>query len=376
MGNRKDKYHQFYTDSETGLIYPGVVNAHLAPNVKRVPPPKPKGPVGDELLQSYATTHRVRPVWRGIRFASREHLMIGLDYLGGRLTEQALSETLRQIGDMDSSGLAVPMMLMAQPNADKWYERTIRNPICALEIDDESIAKGTKMFKDGWDYDGPGVWHKASLEVWVDASGWYLHYWAAYVGNAPEKRVAEALGAIATLNILRYNHRLTYETHDDRFAIPLDDLRIIYTKMFRKLDSSLFITELTTPSNPEEKSGKWADVVGPVVITAPKNPVNAVVRLGYNTLWASAHDRDPVTNNPLEHHAYRIEGDYLTGPAKEREEAFADDWRRAIDLELDININDPMNQASQIAAKTTSDLITKELQTHLSRPDPYPTSKI
>ena len=338
---------------------------------QNIPPPKPAAPTGTQLLQSYATTHQARAVWNGVKFKTRDHLMLGLDYLAGRITDKSFNHTVKALAESDKDGLGTAMFLMNQPNPNSWYDKNIRKPIEAVVVTDEFLANDGTMFRGDWDYDGPGVWHKASLAVKADKNGFYLRFNAAYVGNKAEQTLVKALGDIATLNIIHYKHRLTYETHGDRWAIPLNDLRIIYASCCREFDADAFLIELLNPVNPECKTGKWADITGPVIVNSDDDNIRCLVKLGYRTLNTRDHDRGE-DNKPLDHHGYRIEGEYFTGPAEKRSDSFTEDWRNAIDLEVYLSPVTPYNLNQIEIASKTSDTLTKQLQDLMPRPDPYP----
>jgi hypothetical protein len=90
------------------------------------------------------------------------------------------------------------------------------------------------MWSVRYDYDGQGYFHKTSVDIEVldRAEGLYqMKIYAAYVGDEPEKALAESLGVPRTL--IRYTVTAQVVPHDEKYFV------FDFEKILRALDDTL-----------------------------------------------------------------------------------------------------------------------------------------
>ncbi len=169
------------------------------------------------------------------------------------------------------------------------------------EIGDFSSGK----FQDSWDREGPGPFHKAMIFAKRTDDGTIeMHINAAYSEGAGEKKVADAIGVPILYNgscIERH-----YETTGNRFCIPLADIKAAYETLGASFDARDVLRQL----KPLDVDSGWSDPGRTTVIE--NDHLKATLTIPAHTV-APQHEEQRNRHRDFE---YRIEDDYLTGPAK------------------------------------------------------------
>lgn len=187
------------------------------PSVRFAPaePPLPVGPSEEERRSHLSDTHRRTLVRDGILVADIEQAIAVIETYGGRRTMPITGDAAARHPD-SSSGMGVAMVALGEAvlgrGSDAFLDRVVAN------IRSEFATKG--RYYDGWDYDGPGAFHKTTIRIEPAGSGLVVRISA--VRSDPEPRLAKSLGLRHRL--LRGEHHVTWATQGDDYRIPLRQL--------------------------------------------------------------------------------------------------------------------------------------------------------
>lgn len=234
-----------------------------------------------------------------IRFDNLADLHNAVLVFGGEGDQGARQHNIEAFGQ-SGGGLGAVLFAMASSGAEGSFAQNIVQEIGNLD----------RFYHGSWDHDGPGPFHKASLTAERHEDGTFtLNINAAYVGNRPEVRLAEQLGA--PIGYYHCTIEREYEASEDgRFRIPLADVTSIYKAVGVDIDEESAFAALTTKTEPKDE---WDGPELPYAVLSSDNDIQAVVGFARYTAVDSYEER----GNPDRDYEYRIEDGFLTGPARE-----------------------------------------------------------
>lgn len=165
---------------------------------------------------------------RGIPLVGWENVekAIRLHDVGVSNASSATHDDLVQ--NMGSAGglFGLGILLMNEQNQGSFVDQLLKEA--------KKAVKKEGNWRRSYDYDGPGNFHKTQVEIiTLDKKQqlYMLMFWAAYVGDAPEKALAEYLGIPRTLR----SYSVTVE------VAPEDETHFAFDfeKVLRSLDEAL-----------------------------------------------------------------------------------------------------------------------------------------
>lgn len=191
------------------------LNCHhiIHPDTRPAPPPKPIGPTPEDVRNYLSDTHCRKLIRDGLLAKDLDEVIAIIEAFGGR-REMPISRDLAGSRPDSSSGFGIVMVSIGESvlvgGADRFTDRLIARIRSDLE------EKGS--FFSGWDYEGPGPFHKASIRIKPEGSGYVVRI--SVVRDNPEPRLAKAFGLHR--RFLRAEHHVTWATTGDDYAIPFD----------------------------------------------------------------------------------------------------------------------------------------------------------
>jgi hypothetical protein len=201
------------------------------------------------------------------------------------------------------SGMGAVLLLMndASRGRGSFAERVAAEARAAIEAG--------KSYSGDWDYDGPGPFHKCSLEVKPVGRGGQqaLHIHAAYVGNQPELRLAETLGRPTGLGRVEMSRAFAVAEGGDRFSIPWSEIEVLWHAVGAEPPTPEEFLAITRSRAEDGHDSKEAT---PALIRAFDGFAAHVGIDQYSV--HPRYDRN-VGERDVE---WRIEGDHLTGPCR------------------------------------------------------------
>lgn len=173
---------------------------------------RPVGPSEEDRRNYLSDTHCRRWVRDGLIAEDVDQVIAIIEAFAGVRTMPITSEYAERNQD-SSAGLAVGLIGMGESilnrGADGFLERLI------VEVRASLDERGS--YWKGWDYDGPGAFHKACLKIEAVGARWKVRISVAR--SDPESRLAKSFGLKQCF--LRADHHVTFETHGDDYAIPM-----------------------------------------------------------------------------------------------------------------------------------------------------------
>jgi hypothetical protein len=204
-------------------------------------PPKPVGPSPDEKLSYLSDTHCRKWVRDGILAKDLDEAIAIVEAFAGR-REMPITRASMEGREDSGSGYGIALISILHRGADAFLERVV------TRIRSELADRGS--YYDGWDYDGPGAFCKATIRIKPEGSGYVVRISA--VRSDPEKRLAESFGL--RRRFLRGEHHVTWATVGADYSIPLGQLarvaRIAGSKDPRS--AADVYADLTTPLGDSE----------------------------------------------------------------------------------------------------------------------------
>lgn len=177
---------------------------------------QPVGPSPEERRQHLSDTHCRTWIRDGILAKDLDEAISIVEAFGGRNEMPISHETAERMGRSEQdlgvvlAGLAEGMLLS---RSDRFLDQII------AEIREEVARKGS--FWRGWDYDGRGAFHKATVRVLPEGSGWVVRI--SVPRQDVETSLARELGL--PMRFLRARHHVTFRTEGRLFSIPMEQIR-------------------------------------------------------------------------------------------------------------------------------------------------------
>jgi len=173
----------------------------------------------------------------------------------------------------------------------------------------EAMGSLEKRYYGSWDYDGPGPFHKCSIEAQAKPDTTFvLSIHAAYVGNEAEIALAEKVRA--PLGYAGCSLERTWIASNDRFAIPLQNIEAAYIALGQSFDAQAFLKAITTPRIADGSTDHIESHTSPVTIL-DDGPIRASLSfINYRQVAPYDYQRAPSRD-----YEYRLEDGALTGPA-------------------------------------------------------------
>jgi len=244
-----------------------------------------------------------------LRFNKLEDLHNAVLVFGGEGDQSAKRHNIDAL-DQAKGSMAGVMFAMASRNSGSFTQRVVKE-----------IGNLDRPYRGSWDWDGPGPFHKASIDAKREKDGTFtLDINASYVDNKPEITLAKQVGA----PIGYYNCKIEKEyaaSKDGRFSIPLSEVVSIYKAVGVSINEADAFAALTTKTTPKEK---WDRPELPQAVLCGDEDVKVTMGfVGYTTV--SPYDEE---KNPGRDYGYRLgisfpagsalRIDVLTGPAIKR----------------------------------------------------------
>lgn len=183
---------------------------------RSVEPPRPIGPSDEERRAYLSDTHTRKLVRDGILAKDLDEAIAIVEAYAGVRTMPIASDATKAHPDSDS-GMGVVMIAlgetMLQRGSDAFLERVKASIRASME------ERGS--YYEGWDYEGPGPFHKCTIRIAPAGGGLVVRISA--VRRNPEPRLAEQFGL--RMRFLRASHHVTWETRGDDFSIPIVQLQ-------------------------------------------------------------------------------------------------------------------------------------------------------
>lgn len=266
-----------------------------------------------------------------------------LDEVKGALRVFAGGASSGRTGLADEGSMMLSCIL---PSPGSFVERVIKSMVSALNSE-------RHRYDESWDWEGPGPFQKASVQVEQKDGFYTLHIYAAHVGNRPEIRLAERINKPIGYNRCEI-HRFFAPGDSGRFRIPVaeisaalmlaganpDDCEGMIVGMLqpKMCDHSPSRVERLTSAIKFEANGLsvYFDLTS-YTIASPYR--------GMEQAWEDYAARVGTKDRDME---IRIEDGFLTGPAD-----IDHNWTRpkAAAVEMHIYTNDPYNTETEAAAR-------------------------
>lgn len=272
------------------------------PRRPQAPPPKPV-PNKAQIDYDFSSRHKRREYRSTLRLDSAQAVHDAILVFGGERAG-AFDETARQVGE-SHGGMAAAMFLLAMPRSGGSFASRVAAEALAT-VDTE------RGYRGDWDYDGPGPFHKCNIQAKREDDGSYsLHIYAAYVGNRPEIRLGQRIGAPVGFSRVEVECLWAPVEGSDRFRVPLADLEAIHAVLGVPFDAEAFLARLAAPT-----MLSW----DPTRVEHPFSTVPLLEDGGVHASLAFINYRAVALyerrEKPDRDYAFRIEDGFLTGPAR------------------------------------------------------------
>lgn len=176
-----------------------------------VVPPVPVGPSAEERRAYLSDTHTRTWVRDGIIAKDLDEAIAIVEAYAGAREMPISSDAAERLPDSeDGAGIVMIALgeIMLQRGTDVFLDR--------LRATIRSTLQERGSFMQGWDYDGPGAFHKCTLRIVPEGKRLVVRISA--VGRDPEPRLAKAFGL--RQRFLRAEHHVTWASPGEDYAIP------------------------------------------------------------------------------------------------------------------------------------------------------------
>lgn len=278
------------------------------------PPPPPPKPEQWEIERYMTAGLTTKTYHSSVPFQTMEDLLKGVQrFSQGGL--HALSDTVHDIGE-SSGGLGAMMaMIVLGDGVDGFTSRLLKNIEAGLKSD-------KRFFHGDWDYDGPGPFHKCTLEARGPYGGapFSLHIHAARVGNEPELRLAKTLDIRPGLGYVELIK--SYMPDGDTFRVPMSEIKAILDGIREFAETANDVVTLPTVEEVVQtlitpQTGRVdMDNIHTAVTLVESTMYNAVLNFDSYSLPMNFDRRDEKAAGIVRDYTIRVEGDFIVGPAR------------------------------------------------------------
>lgn len=305
-------------------------------------PPKPVGPSDEERRAYLSDTHTRVWVRDGIVVKDVDETIALVEAYAG-VREMPITADVAERHPSSGAGAGVVMIALGetvlQRGADAFLDRLRSTMRSAIE------ERG--CFMEGWDYDGPGAFHKCTLRV--KTQGDRLVVRISAVGRDPEPRLAKAFGL--RQRFLRAEHHVTWASPGEDYAIPFVQLQRAarLAGAVTLPDPATVLHDLMTPKG-EDSSGSavlFENERVRMVVAFDDVRVPADWRMRD---WASARNLDRIPDGWRPHLVDGQDGPVITGRAMNWRE-WPNPWAAGMYIRIEaVDPTDPDHEAACIAA--------------------------
>lgn len=296
---------------------------HIMPRrARELPPPPPKPKMPPDVLKETASRIETENYNAGIFCRDLDEVAACFRAYAGNRPDAAIHTARQKAASNSLAGEFFAMYGPGAADAGSFTEKAIQE--CRKDLEGSR-----KRYRGSWDYDGPGPFFKASIDVepferplgeGQTQTGYLFHTYVSYHGHIKDEETAKRLNVPCGLRHIQIQRRFPVERGQTRFAIPIAELMKVWPLFNEPMTPEGLLAGLTdfeSIADPMERRRE-----APTMIKITKGNVGITFEIEHYTIgqyWM-------YQGKKKEDYELRIENGNLTGPARvlDKSEQYSD----------------------------------------------------